>query len=379
VRSVLLVTDSEGFGGAEIAMGAAAAALARAGLRVSAAFAPADHRLSVLAERLGRTGVRVRQATGPLAARSVRAMSSRLRRGPARRAADLIGWARPDAIVVVLQNVWSGAAILDAAAEWRRHAVVAAYAQLAHPPSALGGRLGWLRDRLVPAHLSRFDVVLAVSESQAAAIRRFGASCAVTTVYQPVEAVRGGAWPTRAEARRALGLEVPALVGLAGRVVFQHKGHDMALRIARNLLQRGIPAHWAVVGDGPDLGRLRALTRRHGLAGTFHFFGWRDDLARVLPAFDVLAMPSRLEGLPLTAVEAMCARIPVVAFAVDGLRDLLDPPFAVSPLDEQRFADALAGVLRDPSTWPAEASASRAARLCDPDAVAARIVSALGT
>jgi glycosyltransferase involved in cell wall biosynthesis len=162
-----------------------------------------------------------------------------------------------------------------------------------------------------------------------------------------------------------------------GRVDFHQKGHDCAVRLAVRLRDAGVRAHWAVIGDGPDLGRLERLVQQAGLLPDFHFIGWRLDLPDLLRALDVLAMPSRFEGLPLTAVEAMGAHIPVVAFAVDGLAELLTPPFAVEPNDEAAFAEVLAQVISDPGCWPAKDRASLAARLCDPAAVATRVMSAL--
>ena len=48
------------------------------------------------------------------------------------------------------------------------------------------------------------------------------------------------------------------------------------------------------------------------------FAGWHADPSPWFPAFDVFAMPSRWEGLPLVAIEAMYASLPIVASDVDG-------------------------------------------------------------
>ena len=46
-------------------------------------------------------------------------------------------------------------------------------------------------------------------------------------------------------------------------------------------------------------------------------------MARLLPAFDVFALPSRYEGLPTAVVEAMICGVPVVATAVNAVADLV--------------------------------------------------------
>jgi len=238
--------------------------------------------------------------------------------------------------------------------------------------------LGPFRDLLLPRHVARFDVILAVSETQARSLRKISAQTPVATVYQPVEAVRRRDWLSKLEARRRLGISVPRLIGLPSRVVFRHKGQDVAVRIADRLRRDGTDAHWVVVGDGPDMVGLRSLVQRGHCRDRFHFVGWRSDLREIVTAFDVLALPSRFEGLPLAAVEGIRAGVPVVAFAVDGLVDLLDPPFAVPPYDEVAFAAVLRRVLEFPESWPPEDRARLAARLCDPDAVADRIIRAIG-
>jgi len=161
-------------------------------------------------------------------------------------------------------------------------------------------------------------------------------------------------------------------------VVFRHKGQDAAVRVAARLRQDGVEVHWVVLGDGPDLGRLVQLVRETKLENCFHFLGWRQDIYAILTAFDAVALPSRFEGLPLVAVEAAVAGVPVVAYAVDGLIDMLDPPFAVPPGDETAFGTTLMQVLIEPGRWPREAQRRKAASLCDPDVVADRVLHAFG-
>jgi len=104
-------------------------------------------------------------------------------------------------------------------------------------------------------------------------------------------------------------------VGFVGRLSFE-KGPDLFCALASRL--PGVPL--ALYGDGP----MRAeLERDHGGAVTF--------LGRVVPMaphwsrIGLLVMPSRHEGLPLAALEAMAHGVPVAAFGVGGLPDLIEP------------------------------------------------------
>jgi len=70
-----------------------------------------------------------------------------------------------------------------------------------------------------------------------------------------------------------------------------------------------------ILGDGPDMPRLKHYVRQKHLGGVVHLPGWADAaaLAGWLKAADVLVFPSLTEGAPNVVLEAMAARCPVVA------------------------------------------------------------------
>jgi glycosyltransferase involved in cell wall biosynthesis len=100
-----------------------------------------------------------------------------------------------------------------------------------------------------------------------------------------------------------------------------------------------------LVGEGPERARLEELVAGLGLEDRVAFAGWVDPPWTATWAFDVLAMPSFMEGFPLVIVEAMLAGIPVVASAVGGIPEIVvegETGLLVPPND----ADALAASLR---------------------------------
>lgn len=155
------------------------------------------------------------------------------------------------------------------------------------------------------------------------------------------------------------GLEVRAELGIPPAVplVVQiscfkpQKAPERFVRLAAALAPRFPDAHFLLVGDGELRRQLEALRQELGLEGKLHLPGWRRDVSAVLDAATVVTLTSRFEGLPRVVVEALAARRPVVAMAVDGVQEVLHDGvngFAVAPGDEAGLATRVAALLADP-------------------------------
>jgi glycosyltransferase involved in cell wall biosynthesis len=114
--------------------------------------------------------------------------------------------------------------------------------------------------------------------------------------------------------------ERPRVVGIIGRLV-PEKGHDDLLRAFSRIRARRGGVELEIVGEGPLRDRLERQAEELGLAAHVRFTGFVDDIAGVLRRIDVLAMPSRFEGLPLALLEGMAAALPIVAARVGGIPD----------------------------------------------------------
>jgi glycosyltransferase involved in cell wall biosynthesis len=80
----------------------------------------------------------------------------------------------------------------------------------------------------------------------------------------------------------------------------------------------------AIIGDGPERERLDAYVEQSGLRDVIRFFGARDDVADLLPDFDVFVLPSLAEGISNTILEAMACGLPVIATRVGGNPELVE-------------------------------------------------------
>jgi L-malate glycosyltransferase len=85
-----------------------------------------------------------------------------------------------------------------------------------------------------------------------------------------------------------------------------------------------LDARLILIGDGPDTGLALQLARDLGVAGRVIFVGVVDQVAPLLPAADLLLLPSETESFGLVALEAMASGVPVVASDVGGLPEVVE-------------------------------------------------------
>jgi glycosyltransferase involved in cell wall biosynthesis len=113
---------------------------------------------------------------------------------------------------------------------------------------------------------------------------------------------------------------------------------------------REVDWHAAIVGSGPLEQEIRDAIRRAGLHERVRLTGAVPDAARYFAAFDVLALTSRTEGLPIVLLEAVAASVPVVATRVGGIPDALDGRggLLVPSESPSETAAALERALREP-------------------------------
>lgn len=118
----------------------------------------------------------------------------------------------------------------------------------------------------------------------------------------------------RREVREQYGLEDCLVVGHVGRLQYQ-KNQTFLLDAFRHLHEREEKARLVLVGDGPDLTELEAKAVTLGIEREVLFLGNRDDVNRLLQAFDLFVMPSHFEGFGMAALEAQAAGLPCLLSA----------------------------------------------------------------
>lgn len=141
-----------------------------------------------------------------------------------------------------------------------------------------------------------------------------------------------------------------------------HKGLRHLLDAAA-LVRRTVPGiHFVIVGAGPEEAALRRRVRDLGLEGVVALAGWRRDAPDLVCGFDVFALASLHEGLPIALLEAMALGVPVVATSVGGTPEVVEDGvqgFLVPPGDPRALAQRIELLLGDPRLRDRAGAAAR--------------------
>jgi glycosyltransferase involved in cell wall biosynthesis len=156
----------------------------------------------------------------------------------------------------------------------------------------------------------------------------------------------------RAALRDSLGVPADApLVGTVGRLNPQKAPLEL-VRAAAWLHARRPGVHFVWIGSGPLEAAARAALAEHGLSKVFHLVGQRSDIPQSMRALDVFVLSSRWEGFPLVVLEAMAARLPVVATRILGTAEAVyegTSGLLIPPGDPEQLGSALLDLLDDPA------------------------------
>lgn len=167
--------------------------------------------------------------------------------------------------------------------------------------------------------------------------------------------------------RQRLGLPLDkTLVAIVGQIA-EVKGIWEFVHAAGHVTSTTTTAHFVVVGD--DLQGGGALTRQMretvaalGLTSRFSFLGYQRAASALLPAFDIIAAPSHVEPLGLSALEGMAAGCAVVGARVGGMLETIDDGrtgLLVPPRDAEALSAALTGLISSPQRRSELGSAGR--------------------
>lgn len=212
-------------------------------------------------------------------------------------------------------------------------------------------------ERLDRFHLRWMDHVVCVSEAQAVKVRRAGVRPErMSVIYNAIDPARFREPDARYRAKLLRYFRQPRkhIIGAAGRLS-PEKGFDVLVEAAELVLRSNPLVGFVLFGDGPERERLQRQISAAGMKQTFILGGFRGDLDRFLPHFDLLALPSHTEGLPNVVLEAFAAGVPVAATAVGGTPEVIEDGvsgYLVPPGDAAALAERIEELLAVPDVLP---------------------------
>lgn len=251
-------------------------------------------------------------------------------------------------IEVVHAQDHAGALMGAAVAASTRTAVVVTRHVLRYPDNARRERLkGALLDGLM--RRGPVDRVIAVADdARRYLIEDVGVPPErVVTVHNGLRVDRLESPLSVAEARRANGWPVGGRIVTMIAVIREGKGHEVLLDAVPAIRAAAGDVTFLIVGDGE---LAPAIGVRAAALGGVVLTGYRDDIATVLRASDVVVLPSFAEALPTVLIEAGAAGVPVVATNVGGAAEIVDhgsTGYLVPPGDSGALASAVARLLGD--------------------------------
>lgn len=216
------------------------------------------------------------------------------------------------------------------------------------PVNSLSSRLKRIFFRILETSASRFcDAVVTINDDDYNEALKWhvplvykvnGVGCDVAK-YMNVDV-------DRMELRKSIGVTENEIMIMAVGSVCIHKNHIVIAR-ALSLLENCEKYHLVICGraepESPIVREIEALSATHGFKLTF--LGFRDDIEKLVHAADIGAIPSLREGLGMAGIQQLCAGVPMVGTAVQGIKEYIIPGrtgFTVAnPHDAAAFAEAI--------------------------------------
>lgn len=197
-----------------------------------------------------------------------------------------------------------------------------------------------------------YDHVVTISQGIREVLLREGVPAAkVTCVPSAVDTELYRPGGDRGWLNAEFGLPAGAPVAAMAAQFIPRKGHDTLLAALPTVFESHPRLQVLLFGRGPLCNRVAAEVARREWGDRVRLPGFRDDLARILPAVDLLVHPARLEGLGVVLLQAAACGVPLVAARAGGIPEICidgETGWLVEPDDPQGLAAALNEALANP-------------------------------
>jgi glycosyltransferase involved in cell wall biosynthesis len=324
IRKIVFYNDSAVYGGHEaMFLSGLSSIIKKHGLLVYIYYSKYNTRLAYEIKKLTEGRGNVILLPLDIRSRSFQAVSSFFMRRTVSKLARRFKSICPERVIVIQGNIEISSLGLLAAKKAGCHCI--SYIPMVNTmASARNHFLGMIKYPFVSMLFRKPDRFITITNSIAGEIRRRAGKTPVDVVYNCVDYSRYKVFP-KEEARKIIGLPLKIkCIGIIGRIMFAQKGHDLLVNFVKSKRDELGDILFVVVGSGSDEEKLRRRVSRYDLEKFFEFIPWTDKLSEVYSSLDALILPSRYEGVPIVAIEALKFGIPIlVSYSVFSLKNIL--------------------------------------------------------
>ncbi len=139
------------------------------------------------------------------------------------------------------------------------------------------------------------------------------------------------------------------VIGSIGRLSTE-KGFIYLIEALNQLKKKGVSARLIIIGEGSEREKLEKIIIKSGIKDNVLFTGYVKNANRFIPFFNVYAISSLTEGLPITLLEAMQAKVPIVATKVGGIPEVIKNNYdaiLVNPCCPEQLVNAFYKIYND--------------------------------
>lgn len=145
----------------------------------------------------------------------------------------------------------------------------------------------------------------------------------ITTIYNGISLDEFKDLRSSKEVRKELGIDLGApIIGIVARLIYD-KGHRFFIDAARMVLEKFPTTIFLIVGDGELTSELKKYVIKNRLKDSIFFTGYRKDRLDLMNVFTISVLSSIREGLPVTLLEYMALKKPIIVTNVGGMPEVI--------------------------------------------------------
>jgi glycosyltransferase involved in cell wall biosynthesis len=346
MRSIIFFSDSAVFGGHEaMCVEAVDQLCTKQGWQINFVYYSGNTRLGQALQQIAKASLNLSLTPTPHKVKTLNMLTAAFRFAALRHLINIFNSHCSSSVVLVQGRIENGT--LGAIAAILAGKKVISYLPMAHTCQQIGrsNPLG-IRELIIRAQYYYPAAYITISNCIKNQILHYRKNALVEVVPNPADDLPKSM--DKAASRTLLSLpQVGVVVAFIGRIDFLQKRPQLMLAAARLARDRGLDWHFFFYGEGQDAEKLQQMIYNDQLMETVHFQGYLDKGAECFQAFDLIAMPSRFEGVPLTMLEAMRAGVPVTASNVDGMADYLPAEWLFADDSPEQIIAAIERALAD--------------------------------